>query len=101
MHCAVDDSRRFSISKSLARFAARRAVRDEIVNTYVSDHGRESRIGVFEHKFGVGVLRPGGQRRLLVEREVTHQELLSAADEICRSGRGIVSDQRRCVGMID
>jgi hypothetical protein len=50
----------------------------------VLGHGRESRIGIFEHEFSVGVLLPGDQHSLLVRCEVTHWELLSTVDEIFR-----------------
>src|SRR5262249_1736284 len=66
----------------------------------VFGHGREGRIGILEHEFSVGVLLPGGQHSLLVEREVAHWELLSTADGICRLGRGIVGDEPRCVKIL-
>src|SRR6516164_4939363 len=52
----------------------------------VLGHGRESRIGIFEHEFSVGVWWLGGHRSLLVRCEVPDGELLSKVDEIFRLG---------------
>ena len=52
----------------------------------VFGHRRESRIRVFEHEFGVGVLLPGGQHGLLVGREGTHPQFLSVVDTLWRMG---------------
>jgi hypothetical protein len=36
----------------------------------VFGHCRERCVGIFQHEFGMGVLLPGSQNRLLVGREI-------------------------------
>jgi hypothetical protein len=65
----------------------------------VFGHRCESRIRIFEYEFGVGVLLPGGQHGLLIEREATHRKIPFGGRSVMANEKLGSSACRRCLDL--